>query len=168
MLLHQWLINNIKPCNAADVGGGKGLLAYLLDKDGWNVTVIDPEYQELPVKYTDLNKKKNKINIDEKVVRINKGFSYEMVNDYDLIIGLHAHGVNMNIIKACKEYGKSFVLFPCCVIDEPIEKKQDLNWIKSLEDYALSLDIHTEKIKLDMVGNNIGLIWIKKELRVES
>src|SRR5512147_745397 len=41
-LLHRWLTHNFAPCKAADIGGGKGLLAYLLSNDGWNATVIDP------------------------------------------------------------------------------------------------------------------------------
>jgi hypothetical protein len=41
-LLHQWMTARIEPCRVADVGGGKGLLAYLLGQSGWAATVIDP------------------------------------------------------------------------------------------------------------------------------
>ena len=39
----------------ADVGGGKGLLSYLLQDSGWSATVIDPVEQALPSKYKDLS-----------------------------------------------------------------------------------------------------------------
>ena len=54
-LLHRWLTHNFAPCKAADIGGGKGLLAYLLSTNGWNATVIDPMAQGLPTKYKDLS-----------------------------------------------------------------------------------------------------------------
>jgi len=41
-LLHRFLLENYKPCNVADIGGGKGLLAYILINSGWRATVIDP------------------------------------------------------------------------------------------------------------------------------
>jgi len=53
-LLHQWIVSRIQPCRVADVGGGKGLLAYLLQESGWAATVIDPVAQALPAKYKDL------------------------------------------------------------------------------------------------------------------
>src|SRR5512147_931217 len=34
-LLHQWLVHQLEPCKAADIGGGKGLLGYLLQTSGW-------------------------------------------------------------------------------------------------------------------------------------
>ena len=53
-LLHQWLIYNFEPCRVAEIGGGKGLLAHLLIKSGWQATVIDPVPQGLPTKYKDI------------------------------------------------------------------------------------------------------------------
>ena len=41
-LLHRWLVHNFAPCKAADIGGGKGLLAHLLIGNDWDATVIDP------------------------------------------------------------------------------------------------------------------------------
>jgi hypothetical protein len=34
-LLHRWIVDNVAPCRVADVGGGKGLLAFLLQQSGW-------------------------------------------------------------------------------------------------------------------------------------
>jgi len=108
----EFLIRRYKPAKVADVGGGKGLLAYLLQESGWNTTVIDPLWQELPYKYKTLDGVRKMIDDKQPVKRINEDFDPEMVKDFDLLIGLHLHGANMNIIKKCKEFDKDFLL-PC-------------------------------------------------------
>src|SRR3989344_2633402 len=121
-LLHQWLISHYPPTRAADVGGGKGLLAYLLNQSGWNVTVIDPVMQRLPRTFKDLRKNRTTLTPGQRdqIRRESQPFTDSMAKDYELLIGLHAHGSNMKIIDACYKYGKKFALLPCCVIDEPI------------------------------------------------
>src|SRR5436190_117862 len=49
-LLNRWMIEHLEPCRVADIGGGKGLLTYLLRQSGWPATVIDPVPQALPTK----------------------------------------------------------------------------------------------------------------------
>ena len=85
-------------------------------------------------------------------------FSYtsHKIEDFDLLIGLHAHGSNMKIIEATAEYKKSFILMPCCVIDEPIIPQPNINWLDSLEEYANKLGIETERFGLNFRGQNIG------------
>jgi hypothetical protein len=56
-LLHAWLTERFTPCRVADVGGGKGLMAYLLQRSGFDATVVDPISQTLPGKYKDLAKR---------------------------------------------------------------------------------------------------------------
>lgn len=160
LYLHRWIIENYKPCRVADIGGGKGLLTYLLQNSGFNTTVIDPFFQTLPEKYKDLEKIKHKIKDNESVKRISKEFSPEMAQDYDLLIGLHAHGCNMMIIDAAKKYGKDFILLPCCVIDEPIEKREGVNWRESLIEYAIAKDIDVKTDRLNVMGKDI-LIYTK-------
>ena len=156
-MIHQWLVENFEPCRVLDVGGGKGLLSYLLNQSGWRSVVLDPEIQELPTKYTDLNKKKVKISRTEFVEFIEDRFYKEAVKDFDLIIGLHAHGSNMLIIDACKEYDKDFLLLPCCVIDEPIIKMPDINWRESLKEYAIDKGFDVKQVKFGFMGKDIGL-----------
>lgn len=169
-LLHSWLTNNFEPCKVADVGGGKGTLAYLLQQSGWEVVTIDPEYQLLPEKYKTFQKEKIKIKGEEResVMRITDRFAEEMVKDFDWIIGMHLHGANMQIIKACAEEGKDFLLFPCCVIDEPIEKQHGINWRDSLIEYAESLGHEVKTVQLNFKGRNIGIYTDKHLKRKES
>lgn len=155
-LLHQWIVQHFKPCKVADIGGGKGLLAYLLNQDDFQSVIIDPYNQTLPKKYKDLGKQKFRIPEELSVPRIDKVFEKEMAKDFDLLVGLHAHGSNMKIIEAAAEYKKSFILMPCCVIDEPIVPQPNINWLDSLEEYANKLGIETERFELNFRGQNIG------------
>jgi hypothetical protein len=156
-IIANWLINEFEPCKVADVGGGKGLLSYLLNESGWDSTVIDPFDQQLPHKYKSLDKKRVKIENRDAVKRETSVFKPEQVKDYDLIIGIHTHGANIQIIEACKEYGKDFLLIPCCVINEPIEKKFGVNWRKSLIGYSIRQGFEMKTVQFNFMGKNIAL-----------
>ena len=155
-LLHAWLISHYQPGKAADVGGGKGLLAYLLNRSGWEVSVIDPVPQILPRTFKDLQKIRTTLTADQRrsILRIDKPFENKMAKELDLLIGLHVHGSNLKIIDSCKEYGKRFVLLPCCVIDEPLEIRPGINWLDSLVDYARNKGFKVEKDKLNFAGQD--------------
>lgn len=157
-LLHEWLIAEIQPCRAADIGGGKGLLTYLLNQSGWQSTVIDPVYQDLPHKYKDFHlKKRILVPQDARVKHINLNFAPSMVTDFDLLIGLHAHGCNVQIIDACVEYQTRFVLLPCCVIDEAFFPRRGATWVGALTDYALRQGFDVRPFRLAFSGQNIGI-----------
>ena len=163
-VIAQWLTENYTPRKAADVGGGKGLLAYLLNKQGWDVTVIDPINQPLPPKYKDISlNKRVLISPQEKVKRIDLPFQEDMGKDYDLLIGLHAHGSNIKIINTCAQNGKDFLLLPCCVIDEPIEVQANINWFDSLEKYAQQLNIPVQRNTFNFVRQSTAL-YTQKEM----
>lgn len=156
-LIAKWLTETYPPRKALDVGGGKGLLAFLLNQNGWEARVVDPVDQKLNWKFKDLNTGKRVKIEDESVPRITQGFTKDLAAEADLLIGLHAHGSNMAIIEACAEMKKDFVLFPCCVVDEPIEKRANVNWMDSLEEYAKSLGHDVKRVKLNFVGQDVGL-----------
>ena len=164
-LLAQWLNENHKPCRVADIGGGKGLLSYLLINNGWDATVIDPFYQLLPYKYKDLLLGKRLLLTPEQIKsikRITEPFEIPMAKDFNLLIGLHAHGSNMKIIQAAKKYGTDFILLPCCVVDEPIIKQPGINWLESLIEYAQSLGFKVKTDKLNFAGQRT-LIYAFKD-----
>ena len=157
-MLAGWLVKNYPPRKALDVGGGKGLLAFLLNKNGWEARVLDPVDQALPYKYKDLELMRRVLLTEEEkksVKRLTKNFEIEDAKDFDLLIGLHTHGSNMKIIEACAKYKKNFVLLPCCVIDEPIEKRAGVNWLESLVDYARDMGFEVGREKLGFVGQDM-------------
>jgi hypothetical protein len=157
-LLHQWLANALAPCKAADIGGGKGLLGYLLQQSGWEVSVIDPVIQELPDKYKDIaTDRRVKIRADQKVAYIQREFVTGMAQDFDLLIGMHAHGCNAKILDAAAEFGCGFVIFPCCVIDEPFYPPLGVHWLESLADYGVKRGLGVRTMRLNFKGQNIGL-----------
>jgi hypothetical protein len=160
-LLHRWLTHNFQPCKAADIGGGKGLLAHLLIGDGWDVTVIDPISQSLPTKYKDLSTD-TRVKIDPRatVPHLDAEFAPGQAAGFDLLIGLHAHGCNAVIIDAAATYGCGFVIFPCCVIGEPFYPPLGVHWLESLADYAIRQGHTIQPFRLNFKGQNIGLYSI--------
>ena len=156
-LLHQWLGDRFEPCKAADIGGGKGLVSYLLASSGWRSVVIDPIQQPLPDKYKDIRTGvRVKIPPEAKVPYIASPFEPGLANDFDLLIGLHAHGCNVKIIDTAAKYGCGFVLFPCCVIDEPFYPPLGVHWLESLADYAVRKGLAIRPFRLNFKGQNIG------------
>jgi hypothetical protein len=157
-LLHQWLTQNIQPCKVADIGGGKGLLSYLLVQSGWEAAVIDPITQSLPEKYKDIQHgSRVKISPHARIPHIQSKFEPYQAERFDLLIGMHAHGCNVKILDAAAEYGCGFVIFPCCVIDEPFFPPLGVHWLESLADYALKQGHPLTPFRLNFKGQNIGL-----------
>lgn len=156
-LFHQWLVATYPPCRAADIGGGKGLLAYLLNQSGWQTTIIDPINQPLKHKYKDLTTgKRIKLSADQKlsVPRLSVPFAPNLTQNFDLLIGLHAHGSNLHIINGARGHHKDFAILPCCVINEPLTKQPGVNWFNSLFDYAQDLNLNPKIVQLNFVGQS--------------
>lgn len=157
-LMHRWLVAHLSPRRVADVGGGKGLLAYLLQQSGWDATVIDPVAQALPPKYKDLTRNRRvKIAATETVPRRSQPFAPEMAADYDLLLAMHAHGCNVQIIDATAVNHSHAILLPCCIIDEPLLPAPGEHWIACLVNYALSQGLRVNPFRLNFRGQNIGL-----------
>jgi len=157
-LLHQWILANLRPCQVADIGGGKGLLAYLLQQSGWDATVIDPFDQGLPSKYKDIyTNKQTTIASTERVTRITQPFAATMAKDFDLLVAMHAHGCNIQLLDAAANYGRRVILLPCCIIHEPLTPPPGMPWIQCLVDYALEKGFTIKPFRLNFKGQNIGL-----------
>ncbi len=142
-----------------DVGGGKGLLAYLLRQRGYTAWVIEPEFQDLPDKYKNLSTNKRvKIPPGETVPRISENFEVEHARDFDLLIGLHAHGSNLKMLEAAARYQVSCILLPCCVIGEPATPTPGESWFKWLVHKAEEDGLGVEYFWLNFKGQNVGFI----------
>jgi len=166
-LLHQWLVEIFAPCRVADIGGGKGLLAYLLQQSGWDATVIDPGFQTLPDKYKDLTTDKRvRIAPTERVPHRDVAFESSMAHDFDLLVGMHAHGCNVKIIDGAVASGASFVLLPCCIIDEPVYPPRGVHWLQCLVDYAIDQGCAVQPFRLNFGGQNIGFYSTSPNLQI--
>jgi hypothetical protein len=164
-LLHEWIAGHLLPCRVADIGGGKGLLAYLLDGAGFAATVIDPLDQPLPARYKDLAGVRHSLPPKAAVRRVTSAFEPAMAEDYDLLVGLHAHGSNMRILEAAARYGTGFILLPCCVIDEPIEIRPNVDWFESLVDRARALGFDIGRFELHFRGQCRGFFATGSRVR---
>lgn len=164
-IIAAWLAEHYSLRRVLDIGGGKGLLAYLLNQRGWQTTVVDPIDQPLPPKYKDIVLgKRIRIPHTEKVPRITAPFEEVMAQDFDLLLGLHAHGSNIKILRAAAQYHKDFLILPCCVIDEPIKVVGGINWMNSLEDYALQLGLPVKRHTFNFVRQSTALYLIADTL----
>ena len=156
-LFVKWL-EDTYPLNSKsrilDIAGGKGLITYILNDDGYHSVVMDPMNQELPRVYRDLNKKRYRIPEDEKVLRTTKAFEIEDAKNRTLLIGMHAHGVNMKIMDAAIKNKINFAILPCCVIDEPIERQENIDWFDSLVDYGKSIGLEIQTTNINFTGQN--------------
>src|SRR5439155_14937327 len=132
------IVRHLAPCRIADVGGGKGILAYLLRQDGWEATVIDPVWQALPVKYRDLTTgRQMRIAATEQVPRIDQPFEPEMAREFDLLLAMHAHGCILEVIAAAAQYKRRAIVLPCCILHEPIVPAAGIHWLECVADYAV-------------------------------
>ncbi len=157
-LFAEWVVGHFPPGRVADIGGGKGMLAYLLRRRGFNATVIDPTEQPLPSKYRDLRMgERVRIAATEVVPRISRPFDESMAADFDLLLGLHAHGSNIAAINAAARYGKDFAILPCCVIDEPLAPPRGVNWFTWLAQHAETRGFPVGYFRLNFRGQNIGM-----------
>jgi len=155
-LLHEWITGHLAPCRVADIGGGKGLLAHLLQAGGFAATVIDPVDQPLPPVYRDLAGERHRIPATAQVRRVTRAFDSAMAGSYDLLVGLHAHGSNIRILEAASRHGTGFILLPCCVIDEPIEIRPNVDWFESLVTRAQVLGFDPGRFELNFRGQCRG------------
>ena len=156
-LLHKWLTAHFDPCRVADIGGGKGLLTYLLRQSGWDATVIDPHRQSLPTRFKDLETgQRFRIDREESVPRLNRSFEPSMATEFDLLVGMHAHGCNLTVIEAARAGGCDIVLIPCCVIDEPATPPRNVHWLPWLANQAEGAGFLTEFFRLNFKGQSIG------------
>lgn len=160
-LLHAWLVAHFEPCRMADVGGGKGLLAYLLQGSGWSATVIDPSPQTLPARYKDIQANRPiRLPPTATISRLNHAFTAAMAQEFDVLVALHAHGCNIQLLEAAARFGRHAVLLPCCIIQEPILPLPGVHWLQAVVDYALGLGLAVEPFRLNFKGQNIGL-WAR-------
>lgn len=167
-LLHQWISTHLEPGRMADVGGGKGLLAYLLQGSGWTTAVIDPIDQALPTKYKDLQtNKQTAIAESERVSRINAEFEPSMAQNFDLLVAMHAHGCNIQLIDAALQYDCDLILLPCCVIHEPILPPAGTEWIQWLVEYVIDKGYTVVPFRLNFKGQNIG-IYARPQARPQA
>jgi hypothetical protein len=157
-LLHEWMTGRLVPCRVADVGGGKGLLAYLLGQSGWQATVIDPVAQPLPAKYKDLAADRQvRIGAMETVPRIDAPFHPEMAVDFDVLVAMHAHGCNIQLLDAAAKHGRAVILLPCCIIHEPVVPMPGVHWLECVVEQATRRGFSVEPFRLNFKGQNIGL-----------
>jgi hypothetical protein len=156
-LLARWIGETFPPCRVADVGGGKGLLTYLLRKDGYDAVVIDPLQQPLPGRYKDISTgERVSIPAGASVPRVTALYRPGLGERFDLLVALHAHGTNLAVLDTAARAGSSCVVMPCCVIEEPAVPPREQNWFTWLLERAAELGLDPRLFYLNFSGQNVG------------
>ena len=163
-LLADWIASTFEPCRVGDIGGGKGLLALLLTQAKFEAVVVDPQHQELPLKYKDIHSSQRvQLSGKEQVKRRSTDFLPAHAEDFDLLVGLHAHGSNINIIEGAALHQKSFVLLPCCIVGEPAVPPPNLSWFTWLANHARLKGFEISYFALNFKGQNIGFYGVGRD-----
>ena len=81
-----------------------------------------------------------------------------MAKDFDLLIGVHAHGCNIKILEAVTTYQRACLLLPCCVIDEPVCPPTGVHWLETVIYYAALKGHAVDTFRLPFKGQNIGFL----------
>jgi hypothetical protein len=156
-LLAGWIAERFPPCTVADVGGGKGLLTWLLNQAGFSAEVVDPVDQPLPSRYRDLaTGRRVRLGADDRVPRRRTRFGPALGRRYDLLVALHAHGSNLAVLETVARAHNSCVVLPCCVVEEPAAPTPDQNWFLWLVDQARALGLEPEFFALNFSGQHVG------------
>ena len=156
-LLAAWIAERFPPCTVADVGGGKGLLSWLLLEAGFRAEVVDPVDQPLPSRYRDLaSGRRVRLGAGAAVPRRRTAFRPELGRRYDLLVALHAHGANLAVLETAAAGGSSCVVLPCCVVDEPAAPPPGQNWFLWLAGQARDLGLEPEPFALNFRGQSVG------------
>jgi hypothetical protein len=158
-LLAGWIADTFPPCTVADVGGGKGLLTWLLNEAGFRAEVVDPVDQPLPGTYRDLaSGRRVRLGDGVRVPRRRVAFGPALGRRYDLLVALHAHGANLAVLDTAAQAGSSCVVLPCCVVDEPAAPGPGQNWFLWLVERARDLGLEPEFFALNFAGQNLGFV----------
>lgn len=156
-LLARWIQETFPACRVADVGGGKGLLTYLLRRGGYDAVVIDPLEQPLPGRYKEIDSgERVRIPAAATVPRITAPYQARLGERFDLLVALHAHGTNLAVLDTAARVGSSCVVMPCCVIEEPAVPPRDQNWFTWLLGRAAGLGLDPQLFYLNFSGQNVG------------
>jgi hypothetical protein len=156
-LLAAWIAGRFPPCTVADVGGGKGLLSWLLLDAGFRAEVVDPVDQPLPSRYRDpASGRRVRLDAGAAVPRRRTAFRPELGRHYDLLVALHAHGANLAVLETAAAAGSSCVVLPCCVVDEPAAPPPGQNWFRWLTGQARGLGLEPEPFALNFRGQSVG------------
>ena len=129
----------------ADVAGGQGLLARILNKKyNYAAEVIDPRGNVI-------------IGVPYKQI----AYSPEMAGFYDLIVGLHPDAA-MRAVAESALY-RPILLVPCCNEWDKTRKLGSRELVQAIIDYLDSNDIPNEIVSFDIAKpKNVGIITMPR------
>jgi hypothetical protein len=136
----DYITAHIKAKYVADVAGGQGMLARLLNKRGYEAEVIDPRGWTM-------------VGVASRHAK----YSADMADYYDLIIGLHPDEALRPVVESAKV--RPVLVVPCCNFCDKTRKLGRNALLDEIEDYMHANDIQHEKVSFNFKGpQNIGFV----------
>jgi hypothetical protein len=147
LIVKQFPYNKI----VADIAGGKGYLNLNLSERGYNVTTFD-----------------NPIGARVKNIKYNhRFFNSNIINHYDLLVGMHPDGATDLIIEQAWVRKIPFAIVPCCIYPRKFKFEKNISkiklsnldlWLEHLIILSQSLNFVSSIHELKINGRNIALI----------
>lgn len=127
-------------CYIADVAGGQGMLARVLNKRGYETEVIDPRGYTLT-------------GVKPRAVE----YLAEMADYYDLIVGLHPDQALRPVVESAEM--RPVLVVPCCNFWDSTRKLGRDALLAEIEQYFRSNHVNYSRLEFDFEGpNNLGFI----------
>lgn len=124
----------------ADVAGGQGMLARLLNKVGYEAEVIDPRDHTI-------------IGVSNRA----EAYRVDMADYYDLVVGLHPDQALRPVVESAKI--RSVLVVPCCNFWDLSSKLGRDALLAEIGQYFGAQHIAYERVVFDFEGpNNIGFV----------
>jgi len=124
----------------ADVAGGQGMLARLLNKRGYEAEVIDPRGWTLVG-----------------VANRPEAYRADMADYYDLIVGLHPDEALHEVIDSAKV--RPVVVVPCCNFWDRERKLGKDELLEAITTHCQAQGMHIQRVELPFKGpKNIALV----------
>lgn len=130
--------NTVK--HIADVGGGQGMLAKLLNKKNYRAEVIDPRGYTL-----------------KGLLARKENYDPDSASYYDLIVGLHPDEALKEVVRSALV--RPVIVIPCCNFWDENRKLGRDALLQEIENYYKEHLVTYEKITFEFEGpKNIGLV----------
>lgn len=124
----------------ADVAGGQGMLARMLNKHGYESEFIDPRGWTM-------------VGVNSRA----EEYSSDMADYYDLVVGLHPDGALRPVVESAKD--RPVLVVPCCNFWDRSRKLGRDALVEEIEGYFRKEGIPFEKIVFNFKGpHNIGFV----------
>ena len=139
----------------ADVGGGRGILSFLLNEFVKHSTIIDPRPATFPRWiHRRLRKKARRTGTVSIIERVHQNVESVDLSRFDLTVALHPDEATEPTLRYAIKHNINLAIVPCCVFPLDGYKRSVPEWMN----YLLSIAPDVKKHQLPFSGANT-VLW---------